>query len=40
MYLAQFRNRLLVMIRWGIQNSTFGRGSRLISPSTQSEPPE
>jgi NADH dehydrogenase len=31
MYLAQFRNRLLVFIRWGFQYLTFDRGSRLIS---------
>jgi NADH:ubiquinone reductase (H+-translocating) len=31
MYLAQFRNRVLVFIRWGFQYLTFDRGSRLIS---------
>jgi NADH dehydrogenase len=31
MYLAQFRNRLLVFIRWGFQYATFDRGARLIS---------
>jgi NADH:ubiquinone reductase (H+-translocating) len=31
MYLAQFRNRLLVVIRWGFQYLTFDRGARLIS---------
>lgn len=31
MYLAQFRNRLLVFIRWGFQYLTFDRGSRIIT---------
>jgi NADH:quinone reductase (non-electrogenic) len=31
MYLAQFRNRLLVFIRWGFQYLTFDRGARLIT---------
>ncbi len=31
MYLAQFRNRILVFIRWGFQYVTFDRGARLIS---------
>jgi NADH dehydrogenase len=30
-YLAQFSNRLIVFIRWGIQYITFNRGSRLIT---------
>src|SRR6266853_753529 len=30
MYLAQFRNRVLVFIRWGFQYLTFDRGARLI----------
>jgi len=36
LYLAQFRNRLLVVIRWGFQYLTFDRGSRLIT----GDPPE
>jgi NADH:quinone reductase (non-electrogenic) len=35
-YLAQFRNRVLVFIRWGFQYLTFDRGARLI---TGEEPP-
>ena len=35
MYLAQFRNRLLVFIRWGFQYLTFDRGARLITKSLQ-----
>ena len=31
MYLAQFRNRLLVFIRWGFQYISFDRGARLIT---------
>ncbi len=31
MYLAQFRNRLLVFIRWGFQYLTYDRGARLIT---------
>lgn len=30
-YLAQFRNRVLVFVRWGFQFLTFDRGSRLIT---------
>ncbi len=30
-YLAQFRNRVLVFIRWGFQYLTFDRGARIIS---------
>jgi NADH dehydrogenase len=32
MYLVQFRNRLIVFIRWGFQYVTFDRGARLITP--------
>jgi NADH dehydrogenase len=32
LYLAQFRNRVLVFVHWGFQFLTFDRGSRLISP--------
>jgi NADH dehydrogenase len=31
MYLVQFRNRLIVFIRWGFQYITFDRGARLIT---------
>ena len=31
MYLNQFRNRILVFIRWGFQYLTFDRGARLIT---------
>jgi NADH dehydrogenase len=31
MYLAQFRNRVIVFIRWGFQYLTFDRGARLIT---------
>jgi NADH dehydrogenase len=31
MYLAQFRNRILVFIRWGFQYLSFDRGARLIT---------
>jgi NADH dehydrogenase len=34
MYLVQFRNRLIVFLRWGIQFFTFDRGARLITGST------
>jgi NADH dehydrogenase len=30
-YLAQFRNRLIVFLRWGFQYLTFDRGARLIT---------
>jgi len=35
-YLAQFRNRLLVFVRWGFQYLTFDRGARLITRSRKS----
>jgi NADH dehydrogenase len=31
MYLVQFRNRLIVFIRWGFQYVSFDRGARLIT---------
>jgi NADH dehydrogenase len=34
MYLAQFRNRLIVFLRWGFQYLTFDRGARLITGKT------
>jgi NADH:ubiquinone reductase (H+-translocating) len=37
MYLVQFRNRLIVFIRWGFQFLSFDRGARLI---TGDQPPE
>jgi NADH:ubiquinone reductase (H+-translocating) len=35
MYLAQFRNRVLVFIRWGFQYLSFDRGARLITGESQ-----
>jgi NADH dehydrogenase len=37
LYLAQFRNRVLVFIRWGFQYLSFDRGARLIT-GDESEP--
>jgi NADH dehydrogenase len=37
MYLAQFQNRLIVLLRWAFQYLTFQRGARLI---TRSESPK
>ena len=34
MYLAQFRNRVLVFIRWGFPYLSFDRGARLITGSS------
>lgn len=34
-YVAQFRNRVLVFIRWGFQYLTFDRGSRIIPQQEQ-----
>jgi NADH dehydrogenase len=31
MYMVQFRNRVLVFIRWGFEYITFDRGARLIT---------
>jgi NADH dehydrogenase len=31
MYLAEFRNRLIVFLRWGFQYLTFDRGARIIT---------
>jgi NADH dehydrogenase len=39
MYLAQFRNRILVFIRWGFQYLTFDRGARLITGSDEAATP-
>jgi NADH dehydrogenase len=38
MYLVQFRNRLIVFIRWGFQYLTFDRGARLITQSPEAPP--
>jgi NADH dehydrogenase len=35
MYLVQFRNRLIVFIRWGFQYVMFDRGARLITGESQ-----
>jgi NADH dehydrogenase len=35
MYLVQFRNRLIVFIRWGFQYVSFDRGARLITGDDQ-----
>jgi NADH dehydrogenase len=35
LFLVNFRNRLIVFIRWGIQYFTFDRGSRLITPDAR-----
>jgi NADH dehydrogenase len=40
MYLVQFRNRLLVFVRWGIQFFTFDRGSRIITGSINPSDPQ
>jgi len=37
LYLAQFRNRILVFIRWGFQYLTFDRGARLITGNDRAE---
>lgn len=36
MYLAQFRNRLIVFVRWGFQYLIFDRGARLITGNSTS----
>ena len=38
LYLAQFRNRILVFIRWGFQYLTFDRGARLITGRSLKSP--
>lgn len=35
MYLVEFRNRLIVFIRWGFQYVTFDRGARIITPDAR-----
>ena len=37
MYLVQFRNRLIVFIRWGFQYLSFDRGARLITGKTSDQ---
>jgi len=39
MYLVQFRNRLIVFIRWGFQYLSFDRGARLITGSPPDRTP-
>jgi NADH:ubiquinone reductase (H+-translocating) len=39
MYLVEFRNRLIVFIRWGFQFVTFDRGARLITQAAPIMPP-
>jgi NADH:ubiquinone reductase (H+-translocating) len=40
MYLAGFRNRLVVLLEWGYSLFTYQRGSRLITADTPPRPPE
>jgi NADH dehydrogenase len=40
LHLAQFRNRLLVFIRWGFQYVMFDRGARLILGDPNSREPQ
>ncbi len=35
LFLVQFRSKLIVLIRWGIQYFTFDRGSRIITPDSR-----
>lgn len=37
MYIVEFQNRLIVFIKWGIQDVTFSRGARLITGSASSD---
>ncbi len=39
MYLVEFRNRVIVFVRWGFQYLSFDRGARLITGDTSPEPP-
>jgi len=36
-YLVQFRSRVVVFIKWGIQDLTLSRGARLITGTTPSD---
>ena len=36
-YLVQFQSRILVFIKWGIQDLTFSRGARLITGTTPTD---
>jgi NADH dehydrogenase len=37
LYLVQFQSRIVVFIKWGIQDLTFNRGSRLITETTPTD---
>ena len=37
MYIVEFQNRLIVFIKWAIQDVTFSRGARLITGSASSD---
>ena len=37
MYIVQFQSRLVVFVRWAIQDLTFNRGSRLITGEAPSD---
>jgi NADH dehydrogenase len=37
MYLVQFQSRIVVFIKWGIQDLTFSRGSRLITDTAPTD---
>ncbi len=39
MYLVQFRNRVIVLIRWGFQYISFDRGARLITHTASEKTP-
>jgi NADH:ubiquinone reductase (H+-translocating) len=39
LFLVEFRNKLIVFIRWGIQYFTFDRGSRIITEDTSLQQP-
>ena len=37
MYIVQFQSRIVVFLKWAIQDLTFNRGSRLITGETPSD---
>jgi len=37
MYLVQYQSRVVVFVKWAIQDLTFNRGSRLITGKTPSD---
>jgi hypothetical protein len=37
MYLVEFQSRVLVFVRWAIQDMTFSRGARLITRCTATD---